>query len=77
MDHWLSNDRAAGHARTAREILVLSRRASGLGPDLQPLLSSGMLWARTMVLSRIRYSKSGSSAMAAKMRCQTAVNALN
>jgi len=28
-------------------------------------------WARTMVLSMMRYSKSGSSAMAAKMRCQT------
>ncbi len=28
-------------------------------------------WARTMVLSRIRYSKSRSPVMAAKMRCQT------
>ena len=32
---------------------------------------AGCWWARTMVLSMIRYSKSGSSAMAAKMRCHT------
>lgn len=47
-----------------------ARTADGLilSPPFAPL---ACWWARTMVESMIRYSKSGSSDIAAKMRCQT------
>jgi hypothetical protein len=59
---------------TNGEVDLGARAATGAadGLILRPFFAPAACWcARTTVLSMIRYSKSGSSAMAVKTRCQT------